>query len=202
MQTNFPIAAPRAELRVAALFDELDYGVMLLRGEGTLVFANHAARAEMQAGGPLAVADGHLQAVQPGDAAALAAALGGAQRGLRRLATLGRAGARRELAFVPMASEAGEPALVAVVFGRRKLCEPISVQYFARGHGLTPAETRVLEMLCDGLEPREITHANGVGMATVRTQIHSIRDKTGAASIRALIQRVAMLPPMVSSLRA
>ena len=95
----------------------------------------------------------------------------------------------------------GGPALVAAVFGRRRLCEPMSVQWFARAHGLTPAETRVLELLCEGLDPRDIATLNEVGMATVRTQVNAIRDKTGAASIRALLQQLATLPPMVSSLR-
>jgi DNA-binding CsgD family transcriptional regulator len=38
-------------------------------------------------------------------------------------------------------------------------------------------------------------------MATVRSQIGSIRAKTGAESIRELVRRVAVLPPMRSALR-
>ena len=87
------------------------------------------------------------------------------------------------------------------VFGRRRLCERISVQWFAQAHGLTPAESQVLELLCDGLDPRAIASANGVRMTTVRTHVGKIREKTGAACIRALIQQVATLPPIVSALR-
>ena len=43
--------------------------------------------------------------------------------------------------------------------------------------------------------------AQGVALSTVRTQINSIRAKTGAASIRALVRQVAVLPPLVSALR-
>ena len=38
-------------------------------------------------------------------------------------------------------------------------------------------------------------------VSTVRTQISSVRAKTGAASIRALVKQVAQLPPMVGALR-
>ncbi len=189
------------EAMVSALLDELDYGVMLLRGDGVVVFANHPARAEARQQASVHIEDGRLQASFGEDATRLAAAVSAAQRGLRRLATLGRPGHQRELAFVPLASAPGEPALLAVVFGRSRLCEPISVQCFAKTHSLTPAEARVLELLCEGMDPREIAELNAVGMATVRTQVHSIREKTGTASIRALIHRVALLPPMVSTLR-
>ncbi len=201
-----PAPEPRMDLPemvVSALLDELDYGVMLLRADGRVAYINRSARAELKLGGCLDIVDGRPRAHQAEDGARLAAALAGAQRGLRRLASLaGPAGSgRRELAFVPMSTAPGEAGLIAVLFGRRRLCEPISVQCFAQAHGLTPAELRVLELLCEGLEPRAIASANDVGLATVRTQVHSIRDKTGMPSIRALLQRVAMLPPMVSSLR-
>ena len=91
---------------------------------------------------------------------------------------------------------------VLLVLGKRQVCGQLAVQWFARVHGLTPAETRVLESLCNGLEPREVAQLNHVGLATVRTQIGSIRAKTGADSIRSLVGQVAKLPPMVSSLRA
>jgi hypothetical protein len=41
-----------------------------------------------------------------------------------------------------------------------------------------------------------------VGLSTIRTQIGSIRLKTGASSIRALVRQVALLPPLVSALQA
>jgi hypothetical protein len=41
----------------------------------------------------------------------------------------------------------------------------------------------------------------GVAFSTVRTQIGNIRQKTGAPSIRALVQQVAVLPPLMGVLR-
>jgi DNA-binding CsgD family transcriptional regulator len=85
--------------------------------------------------------------------------------------------------------------------GKRTVCERLTVQWFARAHALTPTETRVLEALCEGDQPREVAARHQVGMATVRSQIGSIRNKTGAESIRELVRRVAVLPPMRCALR-
>ena len=100
--------------------------------------------------------------------------------------------------------EGGEDGAQAtlLMMGKRQVCERLSVLWFARAHGLTVAETRVLEALCAGLEPRQAAEQHGVGLATVRTQIGSIRAKTGAESIRDLVLQVAMLPPMLGRLRA
>ena len=200
---QFSRAAAQIEPALGALLDELDYGmVLLLRDCTSVVYVNHAARQILREGHCIAVIDGTLRTRRETDMQQLDDALAAARRGLRRLVTLGAEETRAAVALIPMGVPLpGGPALVAAVFGRRRLCEPMSVHWFARGHGLTPAETRVLELLCDGLDPRDIATLNDVRMATVRTQVHSIRDKTGAASIRALLQRLATLPPMVSSLR-
>ena len=88
-----------------------------------------------------------------------------------------------------------------LVLGKRQVCEQLSVQSFARSVNLTPAETRVLEQLCRGVRPTTIARQHGVAVSTVRTQIGSIRAKTGAASISELVRQVAVLPPMVNALR-
>lgn len=87
------------------------------------------------------------------------------------------------------------------MLGKRQVCGLLSVQGYARCHGLTAAETRVLEALTGGARPGEIAKKLGVGIATVRTQIGNIRLKTGAQSIRALVWQLAGLPPMLSVLR-
>jgi len=75
------------------------------------------------------------------------------------------------------------------------------VQGFARLHGLTGGEGRVLAALCGGARPAEVAREHGVALSTVRSQIGSIRLKTGAASIRDLLAQVARLPPLMGRLR-
>ena len=188
---------------LALMLDEIDYGMVLLSEAGQVLHVNHAAKAELDGDHPLQLQGRELRARLAQDVAPLGDALLAAQRGLRRLLTLGERESPLSLAVVPLgalATGAGQATLL--LLGKRRVCERLSVQWFARTHALTPAETRVLEALCQGLEPREVAEQNGVGLATVRTQIGSIRAKTGTDSIRDLVRRVAVLPPMVSSLRA
>ncbi len=214
------------QLAVPALLDELDYGVVLLGETNRVLHANRVARSALQARSSLEVADGRLRASRAGDAAALADGLAAAaQRGLRRFVTLGAEDTRIAVVLTPLGawgstiaeaslqsppqqgpcgshgSHAPHGPMTLLVIGRRHLCERLSVQCFARAHKLTPAESNVLELLCEGLDPRDIATLNGVGIATVRTQVNGIREKTGAASIRRLIGQVATLPPMLSALR-
>ncbi len=192
-----PNASPLAAV-ITTLLDELDYGVILAAEQGCVAYLNRAAQALLHDGGLIAMSDYRLLAERPADRPVLGDALAGAARGLRRLVTLGGPDDRVSVALIPL--RAATPFTV-LIFGRRRLCERMSLQWFARAHGLTPAESSVLELLSEGRDPREVAQVHEVGMATVRTQVKDIRDKTGASSIRSLMHQVALLPPMVCSLR-
>jgi DNA-binding CsgD family transcriptional regulator len=51
------------------------------------------------------------------------------------------------------------------------------------------------------VRPTAIARQQNVAVSTVRTQIGSIRAKTGAGSISELVRQVAVLPPLVGALR-
>jgi DNA-binding CsgD family transcriptional regulator len=130
---------------------------------------------------------------------ALSAACG---RGLRRMLTLGEGAHRVAVAVVPLAAQGGARGRTALLMlGKRQVCEDLSVDGYARAHQLSPAETQVLKGLCRGERPGAIARRHGVQLSTVRTQVGSIRAKTGAESIGALVRQVAVLPPMVGALR-
>ena len=81
---------------------------------------------------------------------------------------------------------------------------PFKVDAFAFASQLTPliALVALLVLLVLGHLEHRLVRAQRTAPATVRTQVHSIRDKTGTSSIRALIQFVATLPvPMLGMLR-
>jgi DNA-binding CsgD family transcriptional regulator len=188
---------------LTATLDELDYGMLLLTESGHVVHANHVARIELDGQHPLQLVGRELRARHAHDVATLHAALqNAALRGLRKLLTLGDSGHRACVSVVPVGGgQAPGDATTLLMLSKRQVCESLSVQGFARSHGLTPAETRVLVALCRGTPPGEIATELCVGIATVRSQIGSIRLKTGAESIRALVQQVAVLPPLMSVLR-
>lgn len=197
---DWPAASPGHWL--LRVLDEIDYGMLLLTERGHVLHVNHAARAELDAAHPLMLQDGRLHARSGADAALLHEALHAAQRGLRRLLTLDTPQTPFTAAVVPLGPLGPRaPKVTLLLLGKRQVCERLSVQWFARSHALTSAETRVLEALCQGLEPREVAALHDVGLATVRSQIGAIRAKTGSASIRDLQRRVAVLPPMIGSLR-
>lgn len=187
---------------LAQMLDEIDYGMLLLADVTRVLHVNRAARADLDAGHPLQLLGSELRARDGSDVARLHDALAGAQRGLRRLVTLGHGSDRVSVAFVPLGALAIDgPRATLLLLGKRTVCEKLTVQMFARWHALTPAETRVLEALCEGMQPRQVAQENGVGLATVRTQIGAIRAKTGAESIRDLLRRIAVLPPVVGVVR-
>jgi DNA-binding CsgD family transcriptional regulator len=185
------------------MFDEIDYGVLLLGSEAQVLHINHAARCELDAQHPLQLLGRQLRTRDPADVVRLHDALQAAmQRGLRRLLMLGQDGHRVAVAVVPLRT--GGPngqAATQLSMGKRQMCGGLSVQWFARSHDLTPAETRVLEALSEGLQPNDIATRHGVGISTIRSQIGSIRSKTRCDSIGALVRQVAVLPPLVGALR-
>jgi DNA-binding CsgD family transcriptional regulator len=188
---------------LALVLDEIDYGVLLLRDETRVVHVNHVARSELDQAHPLQLLGSELRVRRAQDVAPVLEALAdAARRGLRCLLTIGAGLQQVTVAVVPIGSgRADAHRATLLMFGRRQMCEELSVQGFARCHGLTPTETDVLKALCAGAPPRQVAERQGVALSTVRTQISSIRAKTGAESIRALVRQVAVLPPLVSALR-
>jgi len=188
---------------LAAVFDEIDYGLILLSADGHVVHLNQAARVELDGTHPLQLQGTEIRARRTQDDPALADAMDAARRGLRRMLALGDPKHVANVAVVPLAGPcgAGTGTATLLILGKREVCEALSVEGFARCHRLTGAETRVLIELCRGAPPGEIASGLGVAVSTVRTQIGNLRLKTGAASIRALVRQVAVLPPLVSVLR-
>lgn len=182
---------------LALALDEVDYGIVLVRADGRVLHLNHQARRRLDAGFALTLRGPQLAASDPRQAIAFGDALrAAAERGVRRLVGVGQGDVPQHVAVVPV-----EPGVAAVLLGKASVCEDLALQHFARTHDLTPAETRVLAALGAGLAPADIAHEQRVKLSTVRTQIGAIREKTGAASITALVRLVAALPPMVSALR-
>lgn len=202
-RSGAPMADP---LLLAHLLDEVDYGMLLLSADMQVLYRNHAARIELDGQHPLQVVGDGLRTLRTLDVVPLSEALAGAQRGLRRLIVLGEGEHQVTVSVVPLSSVAEHGAVqrrtqTLLVLGKRQVCGRLSLQGFARCANLTPAETRVLELLCSGVRPGQISKLQNVAVSTVRTQIGAIRAKTGTTSISALVRQVALLPPMVGALR-
>jgi DNA-binding CsgD family transcriptional regulator len=187
---------------LACMLDEMDHGMLLVDLSGGLRHANQPARRELAEATSLVAEDRRVRCADPLQQHLLQAALCDAARGRRRLVHLGMSDTPLPVAAVPLnaAHQEGE-VLVLLVLGRRRSCETLTVDFFARAQGLTAAEARVLQALCNGQRPKEVAREHDVAISTVRTQISSIRAKTNTTSIRHLVHRVGALPPMSEVLR-
>jgi DNA-binding CsgD family transcriptional regulator len=196
-----PAAQPGTELagRLLRSLDHVGRGMLLVAAGGRVLHANRLATQAVADNHPLSISQGRLQARNPADDLRLAAALQAAmQRGLRQLLNMGQGAHSITVAVLPIDDEGGGAALVSLEQPRRtQRTLDLAVQCYARQHGLTGAETAVLEALMDGQTPNDVARSKQVAVSTVRTQIGQLRLKTGSRSIRQLLDRVGGLPPMM-----
>jgi DNA-binding CsgD family transcriptional regulator len=179
------------------VLEEIDYGLVLVSPAGLLQHANHLARRELALQRFLRLDGALVTGVTEAQADELQAGMRGAAEGRRQMVTLRNDRDALPLACVPLFQPfQGESAAVLLMLGRQHGAQNLAASFFARSHGLTRAEESVLKSLCNGLEVHQIATANGVSEYTVRTQVRSLRDKTGINSMRLLVQRVAALPPV------
>lgn len=186
------------------VLDEIDYGLILVSAEGELRYANQLGLQELLGDRPLQLKQGRLQPRRQVDQMGLQRALLDAHRGRRSLVSLDHDDTAVSVAVVPMPLDAGGAAegLALLVFGKRRTAGTLTVDFYARSHGLTGAEANVLKRICGGLRPKEIAREQGVAISTVRTHVCSIRMKTQTGSIRELINRVSTLPPITPVMKA
>lgn len=186
-----------SQLLMSAI-DEVDYGMIVVDERARLRHANQAALSECASSRTVCICAGLVMMVNDTDQRSLQSALGAAQQGRRSLLQTHGIDDAPTIAVIPLNEVDGTSTLL--IFGKQQLCEPLSIEFFSRSHHLTPAEGAVLRSLCNGKVPDQIATDNGVACSTVRTQVSSIRSKTGTRSVRDLIDRITALPPIVSRL--
>ena len=187
---------------MARVLDEIDHGLLLLDLTGRIVHMNHPARRELAAARGLRCADGLLRSVDTAANLAIRRALSEAARDCRGIVEIDHPTDPLTLAFIPLAPlPGGGIDTVLVMCSKRATCATLTLQMFARAKRLTKAEQGVLAQLCAGHAAQEIAAFQGICLSTVRTHIKSVRQKTGATSIREVVQRIACMPQVVSALR-
>jgi len=196
-----PVAAPSASDMLMATLEEIDYGMMVLDPvTHRLRHANRLALIECRSTGVLVLEQGRVNARGLACRQPLEAALALVAQDKRSLVSLQGERGTISVAVVPLL-DANGGRLALLVFGKREMCEPLSVSLYSRLHALTPSEDAVLKALCRGLRPAEIAAETGVAISTVRTQVSSIRMKTRTTSIHDLVRTMATLPPINPALR-
>ena len=184
-----------------ALFDEIEYGLVVCDAEGTICFANQAARHQLATTRLLLRRDDRLRRAAGVSGDLDAAMQLAAQRGRRSLVRLVQGADRLTVSVLPLRLHGVQAPQVLVMLGRQRACSDLGLELMATSYGLTLAERRVLAALLREATPREIAAENGVALSTVRTQIISMRAKLDTRSIEGLLLRAAELPPVASALR-
>lgn len=182
---------------LALLVDELAHGVLVISAQGEILHANQAARRELAQAVVLKASQGELKVVAAADGKTFKKAFDQALDGRRSLVELSARGVACTLALVPLDRQAGARSQrIAVFLSRAGVCDSGVFGSFARGHGLTRTEERVLVWLCHCLSTPQIALQMSVAVSTVRTHVRSLCLKTASSGVRELVNRVAVLPPL------
>jgi DNA-binding CsgD family transcriptional regulator len=187
---------------LTVLVDELAHGVVIASAEGRVLHVNQAARQVLSRRQTLAVHEGRLQAHDPKQSRLLLQALAKGGAGRRSMVSLRSPGGwALSVAVVPLRGESpGRAATLGLFLSRASVCDTLMLCFFARAHGLTNSEEQVLAILCQGYSAPEAAVQLNVAVSTVRSHVRSLCSKTQSNGVRALVGRVAVLPPLGSSL--
>jgi DNA-binding CsgD family transcriptional regulator len=190
----------------ADMLDGLSSAIFQLRGDGGILHANVAGRALLSAGDPLVSTRGKLAARNRKADAALAAALGAADRGGgpettgkgTSLALTTAAGDCYLAEVLPITSGVrrlaiDSPSAVAALIVRKASLELSSPppELLARHYRLTPAELRVLLAIVDAGGVRETAESLGIAETTAKTHLGHLYAKTGTSRQADLVKLVA-----------
>jgi DNA-binding CsgD family transcriptional regulator len=88
----------------------------------------------------------------------------------------------------------GQPLHTLVLIKKMVPHEQLSPQVFMQLYGLSPAEARLAQSLCQGQSVEEHAERFQVSVNTVRTQVRAILGKTGCARQQDLVRMLAALP--------
>lgn len=188
--------------------DEVDYALMLFQRDQRFQYGNHLARAMLNRGDRLYLDQGQLKARVTAHQSTLQTGFAKAAQGVRCLLdipTQVQAGADSALALVPLGHPAEWPSHavpVLLISCRPALCAPLSLRFFAQANALTRTEEAVLGDLTQGLEVEEIARQRDMAVSTARSHVKQLRLKTRSGSMRELLNKLAMLPPVVSAVRS
>jgi DNA-binding CsgD family transcriptional regulator len=195
------LAETRASLAAhGAVLDQIGQGAVIVRADGSVLFANGPARRLADTGGfQIATDTFRISADDAEEAARLLhlvaqVVAGGPGGSLRITRRFPRGNIAVNVSALAIAST-DLPDVGMALVTLRDLTATIDVaptQLMAL-FGLTPAEAAIVPQLVEGETAHVIARTRGVTVATVRSQIARVLTKTGATNLRALASMVAAL---------
>jgi DNA-binding CsgD family transcriptional regulator len=186
-----PSSSPAPRPYAASTFDDLPAAMLVVDDTGRVLDANTAACAALAAGRGLTLADGMVRCTGPGRQRALmelvaAACEPDAPHAPSALSLGAICGRVSPVVLVTPAR--GRALLVLVDPARSKpVVEPRTLEAIL---GLTPAEARVVAQLASGLSLEQVCALLDISIATGRTHLRHVFDKTGTERQGELISLV------------
>jgi DNA-binding CsgD family transcriptional regulator len=187
----------------ASSLDRFTIGIVLVDAGLTIIHANLAALEMLQDRDPIADPNGRIALQNTRlteallDAVQRAAGVALGQRGI------GIPVKRRDTSpalvhVMPLRSSKlvmglSQRAVAAVFVAPASAPPQMPAAALALLYDLTPAETRVLELIVQGLAPAEIAKQLGVTLATTKTHLQRVFDKTGHSRQADLVRLVGSL---------
>ena len=187
------------ETGLAAACDWLSDATLLVRADGTILFANDPARALLRTGDGMRTLNGELSFTHPQSQTnyvnALSAALGHLQAISARLdfAANRPSGAEPLVVAVrrlPAARHGLSTGAAAAVFVRKPDTTSNSVSVLRACFGLTVAEAELAEALRTGVTVSAYGALRGLSLNTVYTHLRRIKDKTGTSRLPDLVRKL------------
>ncbi|NTX18584.1 helix-turn-helix transcriptional regulator [Burkholderia cepacia] len=185
------------------LMEELGLSVFALDRHARIVFVNRAAEAMLRAATWIRLENGHLGAVSAPQNDALKAALGrvAKTRKSESLALSSTVNAAHEV-FLSIAALSGHgrhavlgDATLLVTARQRSGAPLVAAQQLRQAFGLSSAEAAVAEALIGGKTPDECAASAGVSLATIRTQLRAIYEKTHTRNQAEAVGRMLWVLP-------
>lgn len=180
-----------ASVTFEAALEASQRAIVIVTEEQTVVFANQSAQALIEAKDLFAVNSSARLTVRrelvPGQLkAAVAAAAREGDLGRRGMAlpVTSSDGTPFVLHVMPLhkrrvRTNFGSEAVAAIFVAEPGRAVTLPGDALALIYGLTPAETRILELVADGRGTREMADALGIAPSTVRTHLLKVFEKTG-----------------------
>jgi DNA-binding CsgD family transcriptional regulator/PAS domain-containing protein len=178
---------------LAATLDRLAVAIVLAESDGRVVHANAAAKRYLDEGGALRCVADQIAAVDPASARDLAQAIADAASGTT--IDIPRSGIvvslrdrhGRDLAAWVLPLDGGLrrdlgtglAARVAIFMREIGDASPFPAELFVRRYAITPAESRVMMLLVQGMTIAEAAETLGIALPTARTHLARLFEKTG-----------------------
>ncbi|TCW78854.1 LuxR family transcriptional regulator [Burkholderia sp. SRS-46] len=185
------------------LMEELGLAVFALDRHSRVVFVNRAAESMLRATACLKLEHGHLSAASAPQNDALKAALARVTKTRKgeSLAFSGTLNAAHEI-FLSISALSGQAlhaafgdATTLIAVRRRSTAPLVVAQQLRQAFGLSSAEAAVAEALIGGKTPDECAACAGVSLATIRTQLRAIYEKTHSRNQAEAVGRMLWVLP-------